>query len=75
MLEIVIAIFLLYTTLKIYVSFMQAGYIQDAKNEKPVLLQPSNYIKAANYAIAKEKIEIASSFVDLVMVLFWFLGG
>ncbi|MGM0622643.1 MAG: M48 family metallopeptidase, partial [Campylobacterota bacterium] len=33
------------------------------------------YIKAANYAIAKEKIEIASSFVDLVMVLFWFLGG
>jgi len=74
MLETLIAIFLIYTLIKIYISFMQAGFIISQKNQKPVLMNEQNYIKAADYAIAKEKLEIASSFVDMVMVLVWFLG-
>jgi len=75
MLETLIAIFLIYTLIKIYVSFLQIGFVSAEKNQKPVLMNKQNYIKAANYAIAKEKLEIASSLVDMVMVLVWFLGG
>ena len=75
MLETVIAVFLLYSVVKIYVSFMQAGYIIKQREQKPVLMSEQNYKKAANYALQKEKLEIASSFVDMVMVLIWFLGG
>jgi len=75
MLETIIALYLLYTLTKIYISFMQAGYVIKQKNEKAVLLSPSNYVKAANYAVAKEKLEIASTFVDAILFCFWVLGG
>jgi STE24 endopeptidase len=75
MLETIIALYLLYTMTKIYISFMQAGYVIKQRSEKAVLLSPSNYVKAANYAVAKEKLEIASTFADAVMFCFWVLGG
>ncbi|MGM0533715.1 MAG: M48 family metallopeptidase [Campylobacterota bacterium] len=75
MLELVVAIFLLYTAMRLYVSFMQAGFIAEEKHNKPVLLSPGSYVKAANYAIAKEKLEIASAFLDLALFLFWVFAG
>ncbi len=75
MLTIIMGIFTLYTLIKIYVSVMQIGYISDAKQEDAVLLTPAKYIVAGNYAIKKERLNIAESFLEYFMFLFWVFGG
>jgi STE24 endopeptidase len=50
---------------------MQIGYIKNAKNLKPIILDSSKYEEAANYSIEKEKLAIASSFYDFVLFIFW----
>jgi len=75
MLTILIGIFTLYTLIKIYVSVMQIGFIADAKKQEPILLLPGKYEVAANYAIKKERLAIAESFVEYVIFLFWVYGG
>ena len=75
MLQILIIAFTLYTLIKIYVSVMQIGYISDAKREDAVLLSPTKYVIAGNYAIKKERITIAESFVEYFLFLFWVYGG
>ncbi len=75
MLEIIVGIFTLYTLIKIYVSFMQAGFIAKERESAPVLLGPGSYRKAANYAIDKEKLEIVSIFTDYLIFLFWVFFG
>ncbi len=75
MLEVLITIFTIYTLLKVYVSVMQIGFISDAKKLDPVLLLPAKYQIAANYAIKKERLTIAESFIEYVVFLFWVYGG
>ncbi len=75
MLTFLIALFTIYTLIKIYVSVMQIGYITDAKKEEATLLTPAKYQVAANYAIKKERITIAESFVEYFLFLFWVYGG
>ncbi len=75
MLQILIIAFTLYTLIKIYVSVMQIGYISDAKREDAVLLSPAKYVIAGNYAIKKERITIAESFVEYFLFLFWVYKG
>jgi len=75
MLEVLITIFTIYTFIKVYVSVMQIGFISDAKKLEPVLLLPAKYQIAANYAIKKERLAIAESFVEYVVFLFWVYGG
>ena len=75
MLETLITIFTIYTFIKIYVSVMQIGYISDAKKLEPVLLLPAKYQIAANYAIKKERLSIAETFIEYVVFLFWVYGG
>ena len=75
MLQILIIAFTLYTLIKIYVSVMQIGYISDAKREDATLLSPTKYVIAGNYAIKKERITIAESFVEYFLFLFWVYGG
>jgi STE24 endopeptidase len=50
---------------------MQIGYINQAKVKSAVLLEQSEFYKAGNYAVAKEKMSILSSFVDYLMFIFW----
>jgi STE24 endopeptidase len=50
---------------------MQIGYIKNAKNLKPIILDSSKYKEAANYSIEKEKLAIASSFYDFILFIFW----
>ncbi len=64
-------IYSLYILLKIYISVMEIGYVAKEKSETPVILLPSNYIKAANYKIASERMSILSDLVDFGMFLFW----
>lgn len=71
MLEIFVIAFCLYFLFNTYTSFMQIGYIKNAKNLKPIILDSSKYEEAANYSIEKEKLAIASSFYDFILFILW----
>ncbi len=75
MLELLIGLFTFYTLLKIYISVMQIGFIAQKKQQDAILLTPTKYIIAANYAIKKERMEIAQSFVEYLLFLFWVYKG
>ncbi|WP_418180672.1 M48 family metallopeptidase [Aliarcobacter lanthieri] len=71
MLEIFVIAFCIYFAINIYTSFMQVGFIQDARKLEAIILEPSKYIEASNYAIEKEKLNIASTFYDFVLFIIW----
>ena len=71
MLMIMITVYSLYVLANLYVSVMQIGYISQAKNKAPVLMGSADYIKAASYAITKERLSIIKTLVDYVVTLAW----
>ncbi len=71
MLMMIVSVYTIYVLTSIYTSIMQIGYINQAKRKEPVLLSPSDYLKAGNYAVAKEKLTIVSSFVDYLFFIAW----
>lgn len=75
MLTTIIGIYTLYILISIYVSVMQVGYINKAKRKEAVLLSATDYVKAAEYAVAKEKLSIVSSFVDYLLFIGWMGAG
>ncbi len=64
-------VYFLYILIKIYVSVMQAGFILKAKDQKPVLMMPSKFVKAARYGAKKEKISIVETIAEYVLFIFW----
>jgi len=75
MLEIIVGLYTFYTLMKLYISFMQVGYINQEKRKDPVLMPAGKYMVAANYAVAKEKLGIIETFVDYLMFLWWVFAG
>ena len=75
MLMTLIIIYSLYVLINLYVSTMQIGYVSQAKRKAPLLMECDEYIKAGNYAIAKERLSIAKTLVDYVVVLAWLSFG
>ncbi len=75
MLEIILALYTIYTFMRIYISVMQIGYINDEKREAPVLMPEGKYLVAANYAVAKEKLGLVEMFVDYLMFVWWIMAG
>jgi len=75
MLEIILALYSLYTFMRLYISFMQIGYINDEKRKDPVLMPAGKYMAAANYAVAKEKLSLIETFVDYLLFVWWVLAG
>jgi len=75
MLEIIVALYSFYTFLKVYISVMQIGYINQEKRKDPVLMGAGKYMVAANYAVAKEKLGIIETFMDYLMFLWWVFAG
>ena len=71
MLEIFVIAYCLYFVFNTYTSFMQIGFVKDAKKLKPIILDSNKYAEAANYSIEKEKIAIASSFYDFILFMLW----
>ena len=61
----------IYFAFTIYTSFMQIGFIKDAKKLRPIILDSLKYEEAANYSIEKEKLSIASSFYEFVLFILW----
>ncbi len=71
MLITIIGIYTLYVLISIYISVMQIGYINQAKRKNAVLLPASEFVKAGNYAVAKEKITLVSTFFDYLVFIAW----
>jgi len=71
MLMTVVGIYTLYVLISIYTSVMQIGYINQVKRKTPILLSASEFLKAGNYAIAKERMAIANTFVDYILFIGW----
>lgn len=71
MLMIIISAYTLYVLINIYTSVMQIGYVNQSKRKNPVLLSASDFLKAGNYTVAKEKMSIASSFVEYIFFIAW----
>lgn len=71
MLSLAIGIYTVYILVHIYVSVMQIGYLSRAKAQKSVLLSPSEFIKAGNYGISKERLNIVSTMLEYAVLLFW----
>ena len=71
MLTVIVGVYTLYVLITIYTSVMQIGYINIAKRKEAVLLLPSEFLKAGNYAVAKEKLSIVNSFIDYLLFIIW----
>ncbi len=65
------AIFFIYILTKVYISVMEVGFVSKAKHDRAVILIPSNYVKAAEYKIANERMGILASLLEYIMFIFW----
>ncbi len=65
------AIFFIYILTKVYISVMEIGFVSKAKHDKPVILIPSNYVKAAEYKVASERMGILSTLLEYILFIFW----
>lgn len=71
MLTTVVALYTLFILISIYVSVMQIGHINEARKKRAILLEAQEYLNAASYAVAKEKMKIAAAFVDYLFFIAW----
>ncbi len=71
MLTAVVGVYTLFVLISIYVSVMQIGHINEARKKRAILLEPQEYLNAASYGVAKEKIKIATAFVDYLFFIAW----
>lgn len=69
-----IAVYTLYILIRLYVSVMQVGYINKVKCKGAVLMGEQEYLDAAAYAIAKEKLSMVETFAEFLLFLGW-MGG
>lgn len=75
MLETIIIFYSIYTFMKIYISVMQIGYINEEKRKTPVLMSADKYLVAGNYAVANGKLELVSTLVDYLVFIWWVFAG
>ncbi len=74
MIATIIGIYTLYIALRLYVSVMQIGYINQVKRNGAVLMGEREYRDAAAYAVAKEKLSMVEGGVEYGLFLAW-MGG
>ncbi|MEA2112234.1 MAG: M48 family metallopeptidase [Campylobacterota bacterium] len=75
MLMSIMAIYTIYILFRIYISVMQIGFINRAKKQQAVLMKSAEYMQAAKYAIAKEKLSIVGTFIEYLLFVFWLGTG
>lgn len=64
-------VYFVYILMKVYISVMEIGYVARAKHDTPVILTLTNYIKAAEYKIAGQRMGMLSTMVDYMLFIFW----
>ena len=75
MLELLTLFYTLYLLIKLYAAFMEIGFVHKARDLKAVILSPANYLKAASYKIATQKLSLLSSLFDFVLFFGWIAFG
>jgi len=75
MLETIIILYSLYTLMKLYISVMQIGYVNEEKRKDPVLMSSEKYLVAGNYAVANGKLGLVTTFLDYLVFIWWVLSG
>lgn len=75
MITTLMAVITVYFLIKLYISVMQIGYINRAKRMAPVLMGSAAFLKAGNYAVAKEKLQMMGMMIEYIMFLVWLDGG
>ena len=75
MLETIIIFYSIYTFMKLYISVMQIGYINEEKRKTPVLMSAEKYLVAGNYAVANGKLGLVSTLVDYLVFIWWVFAG
>ena len=70
----IIGIYTFYILIRLYVSVMQIGYINQVKRKGAVLMGEREYRDAAAYAVAKEKLSMLEAFVEYGLFLAWISG-
>lgn len=74
MLTAIITVYTFYIFTRLYVSVIQIGYINQIKRKGAVLMGEREYLDAAGYAVAKEKLSMAEAFIEYILFLVW-IGG
>ena len=75
MLETIIIFYSIYTFMKLYISIMEIGYINEEKRKTPVLMSADKYLTAGNYAVANGKLSLITTFVDYLVFIWWVFAG
>jgi len=75
MLETIIIFYSVYTFIKLYISVMQIGYINEEKRKTPVLMSAEKYLVAGNYAVANGKLGLVNTLVDYFVFIWWVFAG
>ena len=75
MLNAIIVIYTVYVAIKLYISVMQIGYIAFEKKGDAVLMGAGRYLVAGNYAIAKERLALVETIVDVLLFVWWVTYG
>lgn len=73
--EFFIFLYFLYVASKVLISLLQYNFVINKNTNLPKILDDENFIVAKSYALAKEKLSIVSSFVDLAIFIFWIYFG
>jgi len=74
MIATLIGLYSLYILVRLYVSVMQIGFINQMKRKGAVLMGEQAYLDAGNYAVAKEKLSMIEAFVEYGLFLVWMMG-
>ncbi len=75
MLTIAIAAYCIYFLVNIYTTFMQIDYVKKAKQQNAVILSPSKFITAGNYAVESQRVSMASTMYEFVIFFMWISFG
>lgn len=75
MLMTIVGLYTFYILMRLYVSVMQIGFINQVKRKGAVLLGEAEYLDAANYAVAKEKLSIVEAMAEYVLFFVWMAGA
>ena len=71
MVWIVIALYMCYSGIRLYVALLEIGHVKKAKALPPVILSAQNYEKAAEYKIATQKFALVSIVYETLLFMGW----
>lgn len=75
MLELITLFYILYVVIKMYASVMEIGFVMKAAQLNPIILSASNYLKAASYKIASQKLSLITTLYDFFIFFIWITFG